>query len=208
MLDQENNFYLISLSILITCLVDNVWLDNKGRRTVQCWSLLGVKLSIKHQETNQNGLVFLSLKRHWLLFDMLMSAFYPKQDFKFLQSALVWKIFIDHWFYLQKSQDSNMCYKTSFAWDNILAGINLLTLLLFFFSLTIALYFKIICPKLLIRHSNSCLTSLNSFRCALDSEHSGCCDYWSFCNSVRRWWKKRGKNCIYCGNFQIILYLL
>ena len=70
-----------------------------------------------------------------------------------------------------------MCYKTSFAWDNILAGINLLTLLLFFFSLTIALYFKIICPKLLIRHSNSCLTSLNSFRCALDSEHSGCYDY-------------------------------
>ena len=46
-----------------------------------------------------------------------------------------------------------------------------------FFSLTIALYFKIICPKLLIRHSNSCLTSLNSFRYALDSEHSGCYDY-------------------------------
>ena len=94
MLDQENNFYLISLNILITCLVDNVWLDNKGRRIVQCWSLLGVKLSIKHQETNQNGLVFFSLKRHWLLFDMLMSAFYPKQDFKFLQSALVWKILL------------------------------------------------------------------------------------------------------------------
>ena len=68
-----------------------------------------------------------------------------------------------------------MCYKTSFAGDNILAGINLLTLLLFF-SLTIALYFNIICPKL-IRHSNSCLTSLNSFHCALDSEHSGCYDY-------------------------------
>ena len=46
----------------------------------------------------------------------------------------------------------------------------------FFFSLTIALYFNIICPKL-IRHSNSCLTSLNSFHCALDSEHSGCYDY-------------------------------
>ena len=46
----------------------------------------------------------------------------------------------------------------------------------FFFSLTIALYFNIIGPNL-IRHSNSCLTSLNSFRCALDSEHSGCCDY-------------------------------
>ena len=46
-------------------------------------------MSIKHQETNQNGLVFFSMKRHWLLFDMLMSAFYPKQGFKFLQSALV-----------------------------------------------------------------------------------------------------------------------
>ena len=70
-----------------------------------------------------------------------------------------------------------MCYKTSFAGDNILAGIKLLTaLLFFFFSLTNALYFNIICPKL-IRHSNSCLTSLNSFHCALDSEHSGCCDY-------------------------------
>ena len=26
MLDQDNNFYLISLSILITCLLDNVWI--------------------------------------------------------------------------------------------------------------------------------------------------------------------------------------
>ena len=25
MLDQDNNFYLISLNILITCLLDNVW---------------------------------------------------------------------------------------------------------------------------------------------------------------------------------------
>ena len=24
--DQDNNFYLISLSILITCLLDNVWI--------------------------------------------------------------------------------------------------------------------------------------------------------------------------------------
>ena len=26
MLDQDNNFYLISLSILITCLLDNLWI--------------------------------------------------------------------------------------------------------------------------------------------------------------------------------------
>ena len=40
MLDQDNNFYLISLNILVTCLLDNVrilWGE------VSCWSLLGVK---------------------------------------------------------------------------------------------------------------------------------------------------------------------
>ena len=26
MLDQDNNFYLISLSILMTCLLDNLWI--------------------------------------------------------------------------------------------------------------------------------------------------------------------------------------
>ena len=39
-LDQGNNFYLISLSILITCLLDNVWVF-KGEIT--CQPLLGVK---------------------------------------------------------------------------------------------------------------------------------------------------------------------
>ena len=40
MLDQDNNFYLISLNLLVTCLLDNVrilWGE------VSCWSLLGVK---------------------------------------------------------------------------------------------------------------------------------------------------------------------
>ena len=40
MLDQDNNFYLISLNILVACLLDNVrilWGE------VSCWSLLGVK---------------------------------------------------------------------------------------------------------------------------------------------------------------------
>ena len=27
MLNQDNNFYLISLSILVTCLLDNVWIS-------------------------------------------------------------------------------------------------------------------------------------------------------------------------------------
>ena len=40
-LDQDNNFYLISLSILITSLLDNVTLDIIGR--IACYSLLGVK---------------------------------------------------------------------------------------------------------------------------------------------------------------------
>ena len=40
MFDQDNNFYLISLSILVTCLLDNVWIL-KGDVTHQ--SLLGVK---------------------------------------------------------------------------------------------------------------------------------------------------------------------
>ena len=39
MLDQDSNFYQISLNILVTCLLDNVrilWGE------VSCWSLLGV----------------------------------------------------------------------------------------------------------------------------------------------------------------------
>ena len=40
MFDQDNNFYLINLSILVTCLLDNVWIL-QGEVTHQ--SLLGVK---------------------------------------------------------------------------------------------------------------------------------------------------------------------
>ena len=40
MLVQDNNLYLISFSILITCLLDNVWIL-KGEIT--CSSLPGVK---------------------------------------------------------------------------------------------------------------------------------------------------------------------
>ena len=40
-LDQDNNLYLVSLSILITSLLDNVTLDIIGR--IACYSLLGVK---------------------------------------------------------------------------------------------------------------------------------------------------------------------
>ena len=39
-LDQDNNFYLTSLSILMTCLLDNVQLL---QGEVTCWSLLGVE---------------------------------------------------------------------------------------------------------------------------------------------------------------------
>ena len=45
---EQNNFYLISLSILITCLLDNVWIL---LGEVTCESLLGVKgLSVKISE--------------------------------------------------------------------------------------------------------------------------------------------------------------
>ena len=40
MLDQDNNFNLISLSILITCLLDKVWIL---LGEVPCLSLMGVK---------------------------------------------------------------------------------------------------------------------------------------------------------------------
>ena len=40
MLDQNNNFYLISLSILITCLLDNIWIL---LGEVTCLSLIEVK---------------------------------------------------------------------------------------------------------------------------------------------------------------------
>ena len=39
-LDQDNNFYLIHLSILITCLLNNEWII-QGEFT--CYALLGVK---------------------------------------------------------------------------------------------------------------------------------------------------------------------
>ena len=40
MLDQDNNLYLISLNILITCLLDNVRIL---LGEVSCWSLLGIE---------------------------------------------------------------------------------------------------------------------------------------------------------------------
>ena len=40
LLDHDINFYLISLSILITCSLDNV---RPLKGVVTCWSLLGVK---------------------------------------------------------------------------------------------------------------------------------------------------------------------
>ena len=40
MLDQDKNFFLISLSVLITCLLDNAWIL---LGEVACQSLLGVK---------------------------------------------------------------------------------------------------------------------------------------------------------------------
>ena len=40
MLDQDNNLYLISLIILMTCLQDNVWIS-EGK--VTCLSILGFK---------------------------------------------------------------------------------------------------------------------------------------------------------------------
>ena len=46
-LDQDNNFYLISLSILITCLLDNVWIKY-GEKSHVChsWELKGQRKGI------------------------------------------------------------------------------------------------------------------------------------------------------------------
>ena len=46
MLDQDNNLYLIHLSILITCLLDSEWIL---LGEVTCLSLLGVKGLNGHQ---------------------------------------------------------------------------------------------------------------------------------------------------------------
>ena len=57
MLNQENNFYLISLSILITCLLGNVWiLKEKVKCFNHCWELKGYEfqfLSIKDKITER-----------------------------------------------------------------------------------------------------------------------------------------------------------
>ena len=46
-LDQDNNIYLISLSILITCLLDNVWIKY-GEKSHVChfWELKGQRKGI------------------------------------------------------------------------------------------------------------------------------------------------------------------
>ena len=54
MLDQGNNFYLISLHILIRCFLYNVRLL---QREVSCWSLLGVKGLIRFLKSRGKGLL-------------------------------------------------------------------------------------------------------------------------------------------------------
>ena len=46
-LDQDNNIYLITLSILITCLLDNVWIKY-GEKSHVChfWELKGQRKGI------------------------------------------------------------------------------------------------------------------------------------------------------------------
>ena len=41
MLDQDDNFYLISLSILVTCLKDNVWILYEKLHVNHLWGLKG-----------------------------------------------------------------------------------------------------------------------------------------------------------------------
>ena len=49
-LDQDKNFYLMSLNFLITCLLDKVW---RWQEEVTCESLLGVRgLSKLHSSTD------------------------------------------------------------------------------------------------------------------------------------------------------------
>ena len=57
MSDQDNNFYLTSLIILITCLLANVWILE---REVTGWSLLGVKGLIENQELGLNLFVLMT----------------------------------------------------------------------------------------------------------------------------------------------------
>lgn len=67
---------------------------------------------------------FFSLKRHWLVFDMLLCEFFPKPDLIFY-SHPYFEQFNTHSFHWQKSQDSKIYYKTSFAWNSYMAGIKL-----------------------------------------------------------------------------------
>ena len=65
-LDQGNNFHLISLSLLITCLLDNVWIL---QGEVPCQSLLGVNwLKVNKKETP-----YMAKKRKEQGFDVMIS---------------------------------------------------------------------------------------------------------------------------------------
>ena len=54
MLDQDNNFYLISLSILVTCLLDNVQIL---QGEVACQSLLRIKGLTRSSSTEEGILM-------------------------------------------------------------------------------------------------------------------------------------------------------
>ena len=54
--NQDNNFYLISLSILITCLLDNVWIDRETLRVNQNWELKVNLLGIAPPYTPPNNI--------------------------------------------------------------------------------------------------------------------------------------------------------
>ena len=53
-LDQGNNFYLISLNIFISCLLFNVGIS---QGEVSCWSLLGVKGLIRFLKSREKSLL-------------------------------------------------------------------------------------------------------------------------------------------------------
>ena len=66
MLDQDNNFYLISWNILISCLLDNVRIL---LGEVSCWSLLGVQGLTTNKNSPWFSTSFYSVKSmlQWML---------------------------------------------------------------------------------------------------------------------------------------------
>ena len=125
MLDHKNNFYLISLNILITCLLNNVcilWgevtckslLGVKGlnRREVICWSIVCTRKCFFIDNDSENNLVWrwCLLNNSWCFVTLLQQSYI----FKIFHVINIFHVMLIFWLFLLFFQNLMMNTK----WEN------------------------------------------------------------------------------------------